>query len=208
MIDQADNLTQALQLEQPKRGRGRPATGAAMTPAEKQKAYRERQAKKGNVTEYNEELLDNTQKALLAVCKKLESQYQINTQLTEELERTEKRASLAEKGLTEMGEEWAKAKAEREGMIKILDEANKEKKYWIDRALKSDKEKRQGNVTKITEKGYNVQFKAKGKRTWKSLGERGAATCEHLTEESAEKSIESLKRLFPDDQYRIVKAGE
>lgn len=178
MIDQADNLTQELQLEQPKRGRGRPATGAAMTPAEKQKAYRERQAKKGNVTEYNAELLDNTQKALLAVCKKLESQYQINTQLTEELERTEKRASLAEKGLKEMGEEWAKAKAEK------------------------------GNVTKITEKGYNVQFKAKGKRTWRSLGERGAATCEHLTEESAERSIESLKRLFPDDQYRIVKAGE
>lgn len=47
MIDPADKQNQPLALEQPKRGRGRPATGAAMTPAEKQKAYRERMAKKG-----------------------------------------------------------------------------------------------------------------------------------------------------------------
>lgn len=44
MIDPADQQTQTLPLdEQPaKRKRGRPATGAAMTPAEKQRAYRER----------------------------------------------------------------------------------------------------------------------------------------------------------------------
>ena len=44
MIDPADKQTQALPLdEQPaKRKRGRPATGQAMTPAEKQRAYRER----------------------------------------------------------------------------------------------------------------------------------------------------------------------
>ena len=44
MIDPADQLTQALPLdEQPaKKRRGRPATGKAMTPAEKQRAYRER----------------------------------------------------------------------------------------------------------------------------------------------------------------------
>lgn len=44
MIDPADNQTQELPLVQPKRGRGRPVTGAAMTPAEKQRAYRQRQA--------------------------------------------------------------------------------------------------------------------------------------------------------------------
>lgn len=51
MIDPADKQTQTLPLdEQPaKRKRGRPATGKAMTPAEKQRAYRER--KKRNVTE-------------------------------------------------------------------------------------------------------------------------------------------------------------
>jgi|TARA_A100001518_G_C1226324_1_gene75748 hypothetical protein len=48
MIDPADQLTQALPLDdQPaKRKRGRPATGKAMTPAEKQRAYRERQKAK------------------------------------------------------------------------------------------------------------------------------------------------------------------
>lgn len=44
MIDPADKQTKSLPLEQPKRGRGRPSTGAAMTPAEKQKAYRKRMA--------------------------------------------------------------------------------------------------------------------------------------------------------------------
>lgn len=52
MIDPADKQTQPLPLdEQPaKRKRGRPATGKAMTPAEKQRAYRERQKKKHNGT--------------------------------------------------------------------------------------------------------------------------------------------------------------
>lgn len=48
MIDPADKQTKCLPLEQQKRGRGRPATGAALTPAQKQKAYRERL--KSNVT--------------------------------------------------------------------------------------------------------------------------------------------------------------
>ncbi|MGH9875019.1 MAG: hypothetical protein ACRD9S_21395 [Pyrinomonadaceae bacterium] len=44
MIDHLDQQTQPLELEQPKRGRGRPKTGQAMTPAEKQRAYRQRLA--------------------------------------------------------------------------------------------------------------------------------------------------------------------
>lgn len=43
MIDQLDTQTHPLPLDTPiKRKRGRPVTGKAMTPAEKQKAYRER----------------------------------------------------------------------------------------------------------------------------------------------------------------------
>ncbi|MCH2339516.1 MAG: hypothetical protein MK363_06295 [Pseudomonas sp.] len=44
MIDPADQQTKALPLDeqQAKKRRGRPATGKAMTPAEKQRAYRER----------------------------------------------------------------------------------------------------------------------------------------------------------------------
>ncbi|OGQ51880.1 MAG: hypothetical protein A3J24_11375 [Deltaproteobacteria bacterium RIFCSPLOWO2_02_FULL_53_8] len=48
MIDPTDKQTAALPLEQPKRGRGRPSTGAAMTPAEKQRAYRQRLAEQKN----------------------------------------------------------------------------------------------------------------------------------------------------------------
>ncbi len=53
MIDPADQQTQSLPLdEQPaKRRRGRPATGNAMTPAERQKAYRERMKSQREETE-------------------------------------------------------------------------------------------------------------------------------------------------------------
>lgn len=56
MIDALDKQTQALPFEPEKRGRGRPKTGSAMTPAEKQRAYRERQkAASGNVTENSQD---------------------------------------------------------------------------------------------------------------------------------------------------------
>ncbi len=58
MIDPADKQTADLPLEEKpaKRGRGRPATGKAMTPAEKQKAYRERLKQRQASTASSEEL--------------------------------------------------------------------------------------------------------------------------------------------------------
>lgn len=53
MIDPTDKATQPLPLDEPpqRKRRGRPSSGKAMTPAEKQRAYRERQkAAQGNVT--------------------------------------------------------------------------------------------------------------------------------------------------------------
>ena len=47
MIDHLDKQTQTLPLEQ-KRGRGRPATGQALSNAERQKIYRERQKAQRN----------------------------------------------------------------------------------------------------------------------------------------------------------------
>lgn len=44
MIDTNDKATQPLPLE-PKRGRGRPATGKAISNADRQRAFRERQKK-------------------------------------------------------------------------------------------------------------------------------------------------------------------
>lgn len=76
MIDPADKETQSLPLEQPKRGRGRPSTGQAMTPAQKQKAYRDRQ--KSNVTKNRVDDLDE------------------NMRLREQLIKAIERAELAE----------------------------------------------------------------------------------------------------------------
>ncbi len=47
MKDHLDKQTQSLPLE-PKRGRGRPATGQALSNAERQRAYRERQKAQRN----------------------------------------------------------------------------------------------------------------------------------------------------------------
>ncbi len=47
MIDHLDKQTQPMDLEQ-KRGRGRPATGQALSNAERQRAYRERQKAQRN----------------------------------------------------------------------------------------------------------------------------------------------------------------
>ncbi|EQL42683.1 TPA: hypothetical protein ACPWPP_006287 [Pseudomonas aeruginosa] len=46
MIDPADKQTQALPLEQPKRGRGRPATGKALSDAERARRYRANKKKR------------------------------------------------------------------------------------------------------------------------------------------------------------------
>ncbi|WAB91027.1 hypothetical protein OSS47_23285 [Pseudomonas citronellolis] len=47
MIDHLDKQTQPMDLE-PKRGRGRPATGQALSNAERQRLYRERQKAQRN----------------------------------------------------------------------------------------------------------------------------------------------------------------
>ncbi|EPJ9722356.1 hypothetical protein L4Q67_024070 [Pseudomonas aeruginosa] len=46
MIDPTDKQTQPLPLEQPKRGRGRPATGKALTDAERARRYRANKKKR------------------------------------------------------------------------------------------------------------------------------------------------------------------
>ena len=112
MIDPTDKQTQAIPLEQQKRGRGRPATGAAMTPAEKQKAYRERQKKEAAAD--------------------VDGQIKLLRHLLEQAREDNQR--LAGKVL--------ELRKDNDDLIKVLDEASKEKKYWIDRALKSDKKKR------------------------------------------------------------------
>lgn len=74
MIDPADKQTQAIPLDEQsaKRKRGRPATGKAMTPAEKQRAYRERQkAKSGYVDPATVEEIKRMQEEITSLRKAL-----------------------------------------------------------------------------------------------------------------------------------------
>jgi len=130
MIDPADQQTQALPLdEQPaKRKRGRPATGKAMTPAEKQRAYRERQkAKSGYVDPATVEEIKRMQAeitslrdALIATdaagLKKIDELRAENEKLKKQLSSRDdnelmQRVELAEARADAMGNELAKAKA-------------------------------------------------------------------------------------------------
>ena len=80
MIDANDKATQALDLGEQKKRRGRPATGKAMTNAERQRAYRERKkaaaryieerAKEGKLTE-----LEAYKRAIEELCNELEKAY-------------------------------------------------------------------------------------------------------------------------------------
>ncbi|MDV8053530.1 hypothetical protein, partial [Pseudomonas aeruginosa] len=50
MIDPTDKQTQPLPFEQPKRGRGRPATGKALSDAERARRYRANKKKRDDQT--------------------------------------------------------------------------------------------------------------------------------------------------------------
>lgn len=113
MIDQADKQTQALPLEQQpaKRKRGRPATGKAMTPAEKQRAYRER-TKRSNVTvnaNYDTWLVDQAK-----MIQELESKLAAAIARAEEAEKANK-GNVAENTLEDSGEWTLEFKFPRSG---------------------------------------------------------------------------------------------
>jgi hypothetical protein len=97
MIDQADTKTKALDLdEQPaKPKRGRPATGAAMTPAEKQRAYRERM-KNRNVTE-NAVPAELLEKVRATAAERIE---QLEQQLAAAIARAEKAEATIKNNVT------------------------------------------------------------------------------------------------------------
>lgn len=90
MIDQMDKQTQPVALEE-KRGRGRPATGKAMSNAERQRRYRE--AQKAQRNEMEREL--HNAEATLRV-----DEYQ-NDELWQELEQAKARIAELEAQLTQ-----------------------------------------------------------------------------------------------------------
>jgi len=170
VIDPTDKQTAALPLEQPKpgklsnvtkkttsgfdlskktgfpeiekRGRGRPATGAAMTPAEKQRAYRQR-------------LADQKKSQVPAV--QLEK---VRSTAAEYLEKLGQQLADAK---AETAAAIARAEEAEANFVTL--------RKKLDKALSTITELRanKGNVTEIETDGmWTVQRREQGKKAWKS----------------------------------------
>lgn len=98
MIDALDTQTQALPLEKPAK-RGRPATGKALSNAERQRAYRERQKAQRNDKEQEE--------------RKVGRYAQVIREQAEQIREMTKKLELAEAKCDAMGNELAKEKARK-----------------------------------------------------------------------------------------------
>jgi len=121
MIDPADQQTQALPLdEQPaKKRRGRPATGKAMTPAEKQRAYRERL--KSNVTDSMHKQVAEDLRAELA--KALERIEELEAESKKRARTIVEQARMIQEADSVLIRRVEMAEAERDAMAKELDKA-------------------------------------------------------------------------------------
>lgn len=148
MIDPTEKQTQPIALEQQKRGRGRPETGAAMTPAEKQKAYRERQKakqeeleremhnayatiqelKKGNVTENTR--IGKSGRDLI------NSVFEVAEATEDGCWRIQRKSKANGEWKTQQGSYWNQAKAEDA----LIDMPQKKGSWWRVIEVKSDVE--------------------------------------------------------------------
>lgn len=133
MIDNNDKATQPLPLE-PKRGRGRPAKGQAISNAERQRAYRERQKAQRNENMHRDVVEDL--RAELA--KSLEEVENLREMARAEFKRAEGlKAQVIDMGLriAHLEHEAKKAKAAKAGPAKrryILQWQYPEKGTWHD----------------------------------------------------------------------------
>lgn len=176
MIDPADTQTVALPLEQPKRGRGRPATGHAMTPAEKQRAYRQRLAEQKN-NQVPAARLENVRSTAAERIEQLEQQL---ADAKAENIAAITRAEEVEANFVTLRKKLDKALATIQGMKK-------------------------GNATEIEEKPrWIIEMRERGKRTWKCIDDKtlfwkreNAEAC--AREMSADKALNGRK-------YRVAQA--
>lgn len=144
MIDHLDKQTQPLPLEQ-KRGRGRPATGQALSNAERQRLYRERQKAQRNekpkgavAWEDARALMAKIDELTAGLAKALERAEMAEAQLAQRNDNElMQRVELAEAERDAMGNELAKVKAKlsKVGPTKrryILQWQDPEKGTWHD----------------------------------------------------------------------------
>lgn len=163
MIDAKDKGTQALPLEEMpiKRKRGRPATGSAMTPAEKQRAYRERQKQLRDQNsvqgagEYSAERFEELRLITVEIserCKAAEARVAELKKASEELRKT--RGALEALAVRQL-----RLEDELNGHFKRANKAEA-RVAELEKELKSrDQKSNSGNVTKIEGK-YIMQKKS------------------------------------------------
>lgn len=178
MIDPTDKQTAALPLEQPKRGRGRPSTGQAMTPAEKQRAYRQRLAEQKN----NQVPAVTLEKATARAWTRIE---QLEQQLAEE-------KNVIKKLKTDLGG----AKEKIDHMKSMLEE----EKAISNKFAAELREIKKSNVTE--NERWAIQRCPKGARKWTEAGAPGYA---YENKKWAEDAMSAMQKEAMGTKYRLVK---
>lgn len=219
MINPADRHTKPLPLdEQPaKPRRGRPATGQALSNAERQRLYRERQKAQRNEKPDSykvpfEEVVEIAQE-LGERCKAAEAKLQMEL---ERGEKARKRIKELEAQLAQRNENMHKAvaedlRAELQIAIERIEQLER-----ANRNLQKDLEMKNGQIKALSNrvesaetelslrdgnKLYYVERCSKGKRTWKKIGDGNA-----MTREIAELVMSDLSAapINMGDRFRIV----
>lgn len=152
MIDPADKQTASLPLE-PKRGRGRPSTGHAMTPAEKQRAYRQRLADQQK-SQVPAVLLEKTRSTAAEYLEKL------GQQLADA--KAEAAAAIARA---------EKAENRNNELQKDLQLKQTQLAHWIERAEAAERELESRDGKEIER--WAIQRCPKGARKWTEAGAPG-----------------------------------
>ena len=146
MIDHLDKQTQSLPLE-PKRGRGRPATGQALSNAERQRRYREAKKKQRNEN-MHKDVAEGLRAELAEALVEIELLNEKNTELLKQLRKQQDQ--LAQRNNAELEE----AKAQIEELKRQL-------------AQRNEKQAEQNDKLNGV---WIVESKRPGSRMWKPCG--------------------------------------
>lgn len=200
MIDAQDKSTQALPLDEMpiKRKRGRPSTGKAMTPAEKQRAYRERQKE---LRDQNSGQAAPNQDGMWMTKEALESLTERQLQLSKELSEHVKRANKAE----------AKAEECRLIAVEISErcKAAEDRVAELEKELKlRDRKEKKGNVTSIEAPGtgvWTVHFKLKGSRAWTECEPQVDFEGVPWAFEATKQHVDDMARMSTGSSWRAVR---
>lgn len=186
MIDTLDTQTQSLPLDQPKR-RGRPATGQALSNAERQRLYRERQKKQRNEIERE---LQNAEATL-----RCDQAYNENRQEEIDAAVTAMNEAIGARNFWEKEANHHRARAE--ALEQRIWEAERE---LAQRNKKSNK----SNVTNIP---YHAQIWMPGKRKWETIGSDDPKNEPFYDWAEAEEFVRRMLKTGSKERYRIIPAN-